>query len=202
MAKLDLMSPGSTSPNTVPLPHLVQQPPKSRQPKSSPDQTPNSASSQTTSFDIPSTVYNHPSPTNSLSPPPTEAALSFEIFAPVGSIDPFATESAATVAMNMAQNSVASQAMNGGLFQPSLPFDDTIVQSWQSLTNPDGWNDISMPGKHCLYLQIFGPNLSPLNSDVGFNWMTQFQQNLGMDLSGVNASYDDDNVFMTGPTKH
>jgi len=131
-----------------------------------------------------------------------ERSLSFEIFAPVGSIDPFATESAATVAMNMVQNSVASQAMNGGLFQPSLPFDDATVQSWQSLTNPDSWNDISMPGKHCLYLQIFGPNLSPLNSDVGFNWMTRFQKNLGMDLSGVNASYDDDNVFMTGPTKH
>lgn len=82
-----------------------------------------------------------PSPTtsSSLSPPPTEAALSFDQFAPVGGIDPFAP--------NMVTSSDASNAtLMGEMFQPALPFDEDIVQSMQSMSDPNVWQDISLPG--------------------------------------------------------
>ena len=120
---------------------------KQRRPKSSSGQTLDSAVG---AFEIPTTVYNHPSPStsSSLSPPPTEAALSFDTFAPVGgAIDPFAPESSIA-----SMSTPADGAVVGGLmmaeefFQPPLPFDDHIVQSLQSLTDPSGWQDIPLPG--------------------------------------------------------
>jgi hypothetical protein len=142
MARLDPTSPPAAA--NAALPRI-----KQRRPKSSSGQTPDSA---TGAFEIPTTVYNHPSPStsSSLSPPPTEAALSFDSFAPVGAIDPYAPESTIT---SMSVNSASTDGTAvGGLmmaeefFQPPLPFDDHIVQSLQSLTDPSGWQDISLPG--------------------------------------------------------
>jgi hypothetical protein len=83
-----------------------------------------------------------------MSPPATETALSFESFAPVGPTDPFATETAATVAATNASAHNINNMMMGGFFEPALPFDDHIVQSLQSLTDPSGWQDISLPGMY------------------------------------------------------
>jgi len=143
MARLDSMSPASAA--NASLPRV-----KQRRPKSSSGQTSDSAAG---AFEIPSTVYNHPSPatSSSLSPPPTEAALSFDTFAPVGgAIDPFAPESSIP-SMSVHSTSTGGTAMGGLMmaeefFQPPLPFDDHIVQSLQSLTDPSGWQDISLPG--------------------------------------------------------
>ena len=144
MARLDPMSPATAA--NASLPRI-----KERRPKSSSSQTPDLTTGM---FEIATTAYNrdHPSPstTSSLSPPPTEAALSFDSFAPVGAIDPFAPESTVT---SMSVNSASTDGTAvGGLmmaeefFQPPLPFDDHIVQSLQSLTDPSGWQDISLPG--------------------------------------------------------
>ena len=63
---------------------------------------------------------------SSLSPPPTEAALSFDQSALVGGIDPFAP--------NMVTSTDASNApLMGNMFQASLPFDEDIVKSMQSI---------------------------------------------------------------------
>lgn len=134
MARLDPLSPGSAANAALPRVRAA------RQPRSSPAQTPNFDSS---TFEIPTAIYNHSSPTTStsLSPPPTEAALSFDTFAPVGPTDPFATDIAATLAANNANTN------NVMMDDFSLPFDDHIVQSLQSLTDPSGWQDISLPGK-------------------------------------------------------
>jgi len=63
-------------------------------------------------------------------------------------------------------------------FQPPLPFDDHILQSMQSLSDPSGWQDITLPG---------------------FNWMTQLQENLGLDLNNPALVYDQNMEYMTGP---
>jgi len=142
MARLDPVSPPAAA--NAALPRIKQRPPKS-----SSGQTPDPAAG---AFEIPTTVYNHPSPStsSSLSPPPTEAALSFDSFAPVGAIDPFAPESTVTsMSVNSASTdgtAVGGLMMNEEFFQPPLPFDDHIVQSLQSLTDPSGWQDISLPG--------------------------------------------------------
>ncbi|KAF9485193.1 hypothetical protein BDN70DRAFT_871586 [Pholiota conissans] len=171
MARIDPLSPG---PASNALPRV-----KSRPPRSSASQTPDSASG---TFDLPP-VYNHPSPgtNSSLSPPPTESALSFDSFAPIGPTDPFATET--EVANNNADSASLDNMMSTDFFQPPLPFDDHIVQSLRSLTDPSGWQDISVPE---------------------FNWMTQFQQNMfqqnvGLDLNNSNPLFDQNMEYLTGP---
>ena len=135
MAKLDPTSPGSSSVSS--LPSRVK-PSRSARLFYGNGQAPSSR----TPFEYNNLVYDCPSPTttSSLSPPPTEAALSFDQFAPVGGIDPFAP--------NMVTSSDASSAPSmGEMFQPALPFDEDIVQSMQSMTDPNVWQDISLPGK-------------------------------------------------------
>jgi hypothetical protein len=172
MARLDPMSPGVSSNASLSRG-------KGRATRSPASQTPASST-----FDLPP-VYNHPSPvtSSSLSPPPTDSALSFDNFAPMGPTDPFALEAAASVAAsNSADSSSLDAMMSADFFQPPLEFDDHIVQSLQSLTDPSGWQDISLPG---------------------FNWMTQFQQNLGLDLNN-NALFDQNMVpeYLTGPSNN
>jgi hypothetical protein len=120
---------------------------------------------------------DYPSPTtsSSLSPLPTEAALSFDQFAPVGGIDPFVSNMGVT-----SSDPSNTSSLLGELLQPSLPFDDDIMQSMQSMSDPNVWQDISLPG---------------------FNWMTQFQQNLGIDMNNPNTFYDSDMTYLTGPSQ-
>lgn len=133
----EFASPASSS---APLPPRHQN--RSRRPKITPS---NSQSSVETSsennhpFDGSQTVFNHPSPatSHSLSPPATTAALSFDQFAPVGGIDPFAPGS----------ETQPESSMNGDFFQPPLPFDPEIMHSFQSLTDPNEWNDVSFPSE-------------------------------------------------------
>ena len=138
MAKLDPTSPGSSSNASPPPPPRVKQARPSR-----PFYVNGQAPTSKTPFDYNNfmSVSDCPSPTtsSSLSPPPTEAALSFDQFAPVGGIDPFAP--------NMVTTTDASNApLMGDMYQPSLPFDEDIVQSMQSMSDPNVWQDISLPG--------------------------------------------------------
>ena len=137
MARLDPLSPASANNSALP---------RQRRP---PPRTSTTSTPEPTSASFGQPVYNHPSPStsNSLSPPPTEAALSFESFAPNGPTDPFAIETAATHAANNVDGPTVDSLMTGNFFSPPLPFDDAIVQSMQSLTDPSGWQDISLPGK-------------------------------------------------------
>lgn len=135
MAKLDPTSPGSSSNASLPS---RTKPSRPSRPYYGNGQVPSSK----TPFDYNNFIPDCPSPTtsSSLSPPPTEAALSFDQFAPVGGIDPFAP--------NMVTSTDASFAPSmGEMFQPSLPFNEDIVQSMQSMTDPNVWQDISLPGK-------------------------------------------------------
>ena len=143
MAKLDPASPGSTS-NASPPPRVK----PSRPPRPLYDH--GQAPSSKTPFDFNNFMSDCPSPgtSSSLSPPPTEAALSFDQFAPVGGIDPFAP--------NMVTSADASNApLMGDMFQPSLPFDEDIVQSMQSMTDPNVWQDISLPGIYIFHATIY-----------------------------------------------
>ena len=145
MAKLD---------PTSPAPSFNSPPPPSRAKPLSRSARPFSSNGQPApSFKTP---YDHnnnfqpdcPSPatSSSLSPLPTEAALSFDQFAPVGGIDPFAPN-------NMLTSSDASNVtLMGELFQSSLPFDEDIVQSMQSMSDPNVWQDISLPGIYIYFL--------------------------------------------------
>ena len=98
------------------------------------------------SFDHNSIISDCPSPTpnNSLSllPTPTEEALSFDRFASAEGIDPFAP---IMVTSSDASNRDIS-SLKEGLFQSSLPFNEDIVQSMQSMSDPYVWQDISLPG--------------------------------------------------------
>jgi hypothetical protein len=134
MAKLDPTSPGSSSISSLP----------SRVKPSRPTglfygnrQTPSSRTPFDYTYDCPS-----PTTTSSLPPPPTEAALSFDQFAPVGGINP-------NIMMVTTSDGPRSPSM-GETFQPSLPFDVDvdIVQSMQSMTDPNVWQDISLPGMY------------------------------------------------------
>jgi hypothetical protein len=63
-----------------------------------------------------------------------EAALSFDQFALVGGIDPFAP--------NMVTLTDTSNVpLMGDMFQPSLPFNEDIVQSMQSMSD-NAWQDM------------------------------------------------------------
>ena len=138
MAKLDPTSPASSS--NASLPSRVKPPRPTRQFYGNGNGNGQAPSSRAP-FDFNSFMSDCPSPTtsSSLSPPPTEAALSFDQFAPVGGIDPFAP--------NMVTSSDAPNAtLMGEMFQPALPFDEDIVQSMQSMSDPNVWQDISLPG--------------------------------------------------------
>lgn len=131
MAKLDPTSPSNSSPlsRTKPSrPHV----------SFGSGRTPSSKT-----LDYNSIVFDHPSPTtsSSLSPPPTDAALSFDNFAPVGGIDPFGPNTGVT----LSDASNVSSLM-ADFYQPSLPFDDDIMQSMQSMSDPNVWHDINLPG--------------------------------------------------------
>ena len=134
MAKLEPTSPGSSSNASLP-------------PRVKPSRPTRlfygngQAPSSKTPFDYNNFMSDCPSPTttSSLSPPPTEAALSFDQFAPVGGVDPFAPN---MVTMSDASNTPSM----GEMFPPALPFDEDIVQSMQSMTDPNVWQDISLPG--------------------------------------------------------
>ena len=156
MAKLDPSSPGSSS--NASLPPRVK-PSRPSRPYYGNGQA---LISSKTPFDYNNFMSDCPSPTtsSSLSPPPTEAALSFDQFAPVGGIDPFAP--------NMVTSSDASNApLMGDMFQPSLPFDEDIVQSMQSMSDPNVWQDISLPGMYIFHASnVF---FSPLSSAYIFN---------------------------------
>ncbi|KAF5371848.1 hypothetical protein D9615_009547 [Tricholomella constricta] len=85
----------------------------------------------------------------SLSPAPRQEALSFDSFAPVGATDPFAPGLAGST------NSLALHIGGAGdddalnmmsdFFQPPLPFDEAILQSMQSLSDPTVWHDTTLP---------------------------------------------------------
>jgi hypothetical protein len=136
MAKLDPTSPGSLSNTSLPSRLKTSRP---THPPSGNGQAPGYKTPLDNNF-----VHDFPSPTtsSSLSPLPTEAALSFDQFAPVGGIDPFAPNIGAALSD---PSNVPS--LMGELFQPSLPFDDDIMQSIQSMSDPTVWQDISLPGK-------------------------------------------------------
>ena len=93
MAKLDPTSPNPSSNSSPPPPSRVKPSRPSR-----PFPVNGQAPSFKTPFDYNNFVRDCPSPTtsSSLSPPPTEAALSFDQFAPVGDIDPFAPNNMVT----------------------------------------------------------------------------------------------------------
>jgi hypothetical protein len=132
MARDDVPSPGSRRTSL----------PKARN-KSAHSQTstPDQEHFSQSSFDLPSPTT---STRLSMSPHPTEAAMSFDQFAPVSAgIDPFVTGQApAPNGMDQNQNGLG---MNIPFFQPPLPFDDEILLSMQSLS--DQWTDMpSLPG--------------------------------------------------------
>ncbi|KAK0469828.1 uncharacterized protein EV420DRAFT_69089 [Desarmillaria tabescens] len=82
--------------------------------------------------------------THSLSPPPSQAAMSFEQFAPAGGVaDPFAPTGLPVEQMDTMQGLLAPDTE---YFRPPLPFDNDILQSMQSLTDPSVWQDIALPG--------------------------------------------------------
>jgi hypothetical protein len=111
-------------------------------------------SSARTAGPLPSRIsypVDHPSPSTSasLSPPPREAALSFDTFAPVGAIDPFAPEFAGSGSQSYLIGTDDGTPLNmSDFFQPPLPFDENVLQSFQSLTDPSGWQDTALPGMY------------------------------------------------------
>ncbi|KAG6888923.1 hypothetical protein C0995_004936 [Termitomyces sp. Mi166 len=98
---------------------------------------------------------------SSLSPVPRQEALSFENFAPVGPMDPFAPfSSGASNSLALQIGGEAGPNLPSDFFQPPLPFDDAIMHSMQSLSDPNVWHDITLPSN--------------------FNWNT-FEGTLDMD---------------------
>jgi len=114
-------------------------------------------------------VHHAPSPVGSSpSPPPAESVSSFDHFRPAGGIDPYAPDDVAAYVMHGGLNGLGGSApaatgmggqggAQGGApdmnvdmfmsdyFQPELPFDEEIVRSIQDLSDPSGWQDISIP---------------------------------------------------------
>lgn len=98
-------------------------------------------------------AVDHPSPSTSasLSPPPRETALSFDTFAPVGPVDPFAPEfMGSSEAFHVGADDTTGLGMMSEFFQPPLPFDENILQSFQSLTDPSGWQDTTLPSMYTI----------------------------------------------------
>lgn len=170
---------------------------KARRPKPS-VQTPGLASGM--SF----TAVDHPSPSTSasLSPPPRETALSFDAFAPVGPIDPFAPDVAGSShALHVGTDDGTGMDMMSDFFQPPLPFDENILHSFQSLTDPSGWQDTALPGMYIKPCYLICKDLILLFVvDSGWlNQFSQFQHNFDMDLSRQESSMFADNTqFLTG----
>ncbi|RXW24288.1 hypothetical protein EST38_g1583 [Candolleomyces aberdarensis] len=178
LAKIDPSAPD------VPLP------PRSRSRKTKTAANHDSMDS-TQSGDYKTHIINQGSPaTSSPSPPPAESIASFDNFRPAGGIDPYAPDDAAAYVMNsnVGGNSSADLLMSD-YFQPELPFDEEIVRSIQDLSDPSGWQDISIPGT---FNALWDHSPIILTLDVllleGFNWMTQFQQNMGLDLRSASSS--------------
>ncbi|GLB40175.1 putative fungal specific transcription factor [Lyophyllum shimeji] len=96
---------------------------------------------------------------SSASPAPRQEALSFDSFA-VGALDPYAQGTAAnTLALHLGSMDDGTLNMSD-FFQPSLPFDDAIMQSIQSLADPNGWHDTTLPSAY-----TWNPFQQPLNVD-------------------------------------
>jgi len=91
---------------------------------------------------------SHPSPDSgySLSPPPSNEAMSFNQFAPPSTgVDPFVSRPA-----NI--NDQDALTMNWSeLFQPTLPGDDDLVQTMQSLGQSNFFNDSGDPFRWMSY---------------------------------------------------
>ncbi|KAF8656844.1 hypothetical protein AX16_002392 [Volvariella volvacea WC 439] len=108
----------------------------------------------------------------SMSPTPTQDAVSFSIFAPQGQgvIDPYA---------NIYQGSSTFDLNSyDPFFFPPLPGDSEMVDDMQALTDPNAnrWAE--------------GQEIQ------GFNWMTTFQRNFDLDMqaSGVSVLYNNGNL--------
>ncbi len=81
--------------------------------------------------------------------------MSFEQFAPAGGVaDPFAPTGLPVEQMDTMQGLLAPDAE---YFRPPLPFDNDILQSMQSLTDPSVWQDIALPGTCIEQLTVFEP---------------------------------------------
>ncbi|KAF8986590.1 hypothetical protein BDQ17DRAFT_1436191 [Cyathus striatus] len=158
MARTDPMSPGALSGASLPRQ-------RSRAQKSTSGQTP---------------VQSPEAARDSLSPPPNQAILSFDTFAPMGATDPYAHEVNGTSSIN---------DLNGlgiNFFQPELPqYDNDIMQSMQSLADPSTWSDMNMPlqGNQSTPSHFVNQlTTSKIIGLTGFNWMPQLQQNLDLSL--------------------
>ena len=104
------------------------------------------------SFDC-NNIYHLPTLNKSSSLPPTEGALTFDHFAPVGGIDSFMP--------NVGLKSDASSVM-GKLFQSSLPFNEEM-QSMQSITDPNVLQDTGvLPSMFCPILIIHIAKFTPV----------------------------------------
>ncbi|KAJ2922836.1 hypothetical protein H1R20_g14257, partial [Candolleomyces eurysporus] len=165
-------------------------PPRSRSRKTKTSANHDSMDS-TQSGDYKTHIINQGSPaTSSPSPPPAESIASFDNFRPAGGIDPYRPDDAAAYVLNPnAGGNNSADLLMSDYFQPELPFDEEIVRSIQDLSDPSGWQDISIPGTFSALLD-HGPIILTLDVLLleGFNWMTQFQQNIGLDLRSASSS--------------
>ncbi|KAG5354121.1 hypothetical protein C0989_007482 [Termitomyces sp. Mn162] len=102
-------------------------------------------SPNTTTFVEPVNTQSSRSTSSSLSPVPRQEALSFESF--VGPPDPFAPSNSTSASDSLALQIGGEGGPNlpADFFQPSLPFDDAILHSMQSLSDPNVWHDITLP---------------------------------------------------------
>lgn len=109
---------------------------------------------------------------DSASPAPSQDALSFDRFAPAESgINPFAFSSIPN--FDAPNASFAMDTSNPpDPFQSPRRFDNDIMQSMQSLTDPSVWQDITLPSGMLFAYRDKGYVLRLL---VGFDWMAQFQ---------------------------
>lgn len=118
-----------------------------------------------------STLTSYPSPSTgsyTLSPPPTQLAMSFDRFAPQGgAIDPFIGNFPAGQSNISAQDAVGVTMNIQEYLQPVLPYDNDIVQGIQALTDPSVWQSIA---------------------DPGYSWLTQFSQATTMHMNGAQTS--------------
>lgn len=116
---------------------------KSRRPKSA-----SSNNAHDPFYDTPPPVdHGSPATAHSLSPPPSQAALSFDQFAPpAGGLDPFAPVASIPGAYGLG-SSANGLDMNVSMdfFNPPLPFDSEILQSMQSLADQSNWQDVALP---------------------------------------------------------
>ncbi|KAF5375594.1 hypothetical protein D9757_008502 [Collybiopsis confluens] len=108
-------------------------------------------------------TFEQPSPATtslSLSPPPSQGAMSFEQFAPPGgAIDPFAPD---------------NTALRGSSYDPTLmdylhtSIPDDELMRLQSMTDPSMWQDVTVPG---------------------YTWLTQFQNEVQRAAPSMDPRY-------------